>query len=299
MDLSKYKIVLWGHKLHSHTHSYVHYAFNKAAKHMGHESYWLDNNDDVSNIDFSNSIFITEGQVDQNIPIRDDCFYVLHNCYDKKYENLFKSKKAIVLQVYTNAILQYNYKKFSDFIQYDFQGQALYFPWATDLLPNEINTNVSINLNSKIINWIGTIGGGEFGNINELNPFIQACKENGITFKHSAGIDFESNLKLIRESYMAPAIVGTWQKKVGYVPCRIFKNISYGQLGCTNSETVSKVFKNKIIYNSSEHDLFSSVNNKLKSNYNDLRLELMQDVKENHTYINRINTILNFIEMYK
>ena len=24
------QIVIWGHKLHSHTHSYIHYAFHKA-----------------------------------------------------------------------------------------------------------------------------------------------------------------------------------------------------------------------------------------------------------------------------
>lgn len=299
MDLSKYKIVLWGHKLHSHTHSYVHYAFHKAAKYMGYESYWLDNEDDISNINLENSIFITEGQVDQKIPIRDDCFYVLHNCYDEKYKKLFSNKKAFVLQVYTNAILQYNYKKFTDFIQYDIDGQALYFPWGTDLLPHEIDLNFKLDKNSKVSNWIGTMGGGEFGNINELQPFINACNENGIKFNHSASIEFEANIRLIKESFAAPAIVGTWQKKVGYIPCRIFKNISYGHIGSTNSETVNKVFNNKLIYNKNERDLFFSIKNYINSNNDDLRLELMHDVKKNHTYINRINSILSFIEMYK
>jgi hypothetical protein len=299
MDFNKYKIVLWGHKLHSHTHSYVHYAFHKAAKHMGYESYWLDNEDEISGIDLENSIFITEGQVDQKIPIRDDCFYVLHNCYDEKYKKLFISKKAFVLQVYTNAILQYNYKKFNDFIQYDIDGQALYFPWGTDLLPHEIDLNFKLNKNSKVSNWIGTMGGGEFGNINELQPFINACNENGIKFNHSASIEFEDNIRLIKESFAAPAIVGTWQKKVGYIPCRIFKNISYGHIGSTNSETVNKLFNNKLIYNQNEKDLFFSIKNYINSSNDDLRLELINEVKNNHTYVNRIETILNFIELYK
>ena len=42
------QIVLWGHKLHTHTHSYIHYAFYKTFNHMGYKCLWLDDNDDVS-----------------------------------------------------------------------------------------------------------------------------------------------------------------------------------------------------------------------------------------------------------
>ena len=62
------KIVIWGHKLHSHTHSYIHYGYWRAADYLGHEVYWYDDNDNVYDIDFSNSIFITEHQVCKNIP---------------------------------------------------------------------------------------------------------------------------------------------------------------------------------------------------------------------------------------
>ena len=57
------KIVIWGHKLHSHTHSYIHYGYWRAADHLGHEVHWYDDSDDVSSVDFSNSVFITEHQV--------------------------------------------------------------------------------------------------------------------------------------------------------------------------------------------------------------------------------------------
>jgi len=78
-------IVVWGHKLHSHTHSYIHYAFDKAFRHLNYNTKWLDNNDDIKNINFTKTLFITEGQVDGKIPIRNDCYYVLHNCDMKKY----------------------------------------------------------------------------------------------------------------------------------------------------------------------------------------------------------------------
>lgn len=84
------KVVLWGHKLHSHTHSYIHWGFERAFKYLGYETYWFDGGDNVSNFDFSGSLFITEGQVDQAIPLRDDCLYILHNCEKKNMRNCLR-----------------------------------------------------------------------------------------------------------------------------------------------------------------------------------------------------------------
>ena len=76
MDVNN--IIIWGHKLHSHTHSYIHNAFFIAFKKLGYDTYWFDDNDDTSNFDFSNSLFITEHQVDNKIPKRKDCLYFVH-----------------------------------------------------------------------------------------------------------------------------------------------------------------------------------------------------------------------------
>lgn len=80
------KVVIWGHKLHSHTHSYIHQRFYRAFQYMKYIIYWFDDTDDVSNFDFSNTLFITEGQVDKNIPMRNDCYYMLHNVDQEKYK---------------------------------------------------------------------------------------------------------------------------------------------------------------------------------------------------------------------
>ena len=82
------QIIIWGHKLHSHTHSYIHYGFHKAFLYLGYKCLWLDNDDDIDNINFNNSLFITEGQVDENIPLLDNCFYVLHNCNGERYQSI-------------------------------------------------------------------------------------------------------------------------------------------------------------------------------------------------------------------
>jgi hypothetical protein len=59
------KVVIWGHKLHTHTHSYIHEGFFRAFENLGYPTYWFDKLDDIADFDFSNTFFITEGQVDQ------------------------------------------------------------------------------------------------------------------------------------------------------------------------------------------------------------------------------------------
>ncbi len=292
-----WKVILWGHKLHSHTHSYVQNAFYRAFQHLGVDTFWFDDSDDISWFDFKNCLFITEGQVCHKIPLRDDCVYVLHNC-DSKFDELRHKNRAINLQVYTDYRINSHCLKIDEGTYYDVPSNTLYMLWGTDLLPNEIEENKPkyiFNSESKIVSWIGTIGGEFFGNENQISPFIKACEENGIVFEKRLFQSIEENIQLIKNSYMAPTIVGRWQQQVGYCPCRIFKNISYGQFGITNSLRVSSLFDNKIIYNEDTYQLFYDAKSYLSNMHVKDLHDLMDIVKEKHTYLNRINTILDFI----
>ncbi len=293
------KVVIWGHKLHSHTHSYVHHGFFRASQYLGYPTYWFDNDNNVSDFDFSNTLFLTEGQVDEKIPLRKDSVYLIHNCSASKYQGL----KSVYIQVYTDAVLENpNLKKVEPCVYFDMAGKGIYIPWATNLLPHEIEENkqkLSQIKKQKAVYWIGTIGEGVFGNATEINPFRMACQENHIPFiapqPCGTGIEEDVHQKLIASAYLAPAIVGEWQKKVGYIPCRIFKNISYGQLGVTNSARVYELFERKIVYNPDTYRLFYDAQAKANTATLDDIYELMDFVKTKHTYINRIKTILNFL----
>ena len=292
------KVILWGHKLHSHTHSYIHWAFHRTFTHLGYDTYWFDNNDDVSDFDFSNALFITEGQVDQKMPVRNDCFYILHNCGRAEYKNLYAQGHAITLQVYTHDCLRYNLTKLDDCIYYDVKSASIYMPWATDLLPDEIDENKKNMRPEKRqeIVFIGTVGCGEFGNIEHIGPFKKAGKENNINFYSTMQLSMEENRARIQSAYMAPAIQGSWQVEKGYIPCRIFKNISYGAFGITNSKTVYELFNKKIVYNPDCYQLFYDAKQKLENFDTNELLELMDFVKEKHTYIHRIRDLLWFFE---
>lgn len=296
------KIVLWGWKDSinvGNTFHYINRSYYKAFKHLGYNVFWFEN-DAQHDFDFSNSLFLTEGQVDKNIPLRDDCYYVLHNCNSEPYRTLIEKNRCCNMQVYTNDVLKWDITKLDDCIYADYNGRCIYYPWATDLLPDEIEANkptVVFNQESKFVHWIGTIGGEKFGNIDQITPFRIACQENGITFTNRMNISNEENIRLIKESYIAPTIVGQWQHDVGYIPCRIFKNISYGQMGVTSSPTIyESLFHKKVIHNNDTRQLFFDARDYMeKMPLNELH-ELMNVVKDKHTFINRINHLLNFCQ---
>jgi hypothetical protein len=295
------KVIIWGHKLHSHTHSYIHDGFFRAFQHLGYPTYWFDNKDDISGFDFSNALFLTEGQVDQKIPLRQDAIYLIHNCLGSKYEGL----RRVFIQVYTDDVLERPFlMKVEPCIYFDLTSKGIYMPWASHLFPHEIEKNKK-NLGRmrkrKVVYWVGSLGEGVFGNCSEVDPFCSACKENRISFiavrPAGTGVEEKKHQELISCSYLAPAIVGEWQKRVGYIPCRIFKNISYGQLGVTNSYRVYELFERKIVYNSNCYELFYDARARLKTVTLKEIYELMDFVKTKHTYINRIQTILHFLNL--
>lgn len=159
------RVIIWGHKLHSHTHSYIHWGFYRAFKQLGYETYWVDQRDNLGAIDLKNSLFITEGQVDRGIPVRDDCYYIIHNCNAAPYQKLLKNGHAIILQVYTHDCLKRGEPSFSPCFHYDLNQPIIYMPWATDLLPDEIDqVKAKIATRSpkqKTAVFVGTVAGGQ------------------------------------------------------------------------------------------------------------------------------------------
>lgn len=99
---------------------------------------------------------------------------------------------------------------------------------------------------------------------------------------------------------LAPAIVGKRQFEVGYIPCRIFKNISYGNLGITNSHCIAEFLGESIIYDSDNAQLARKAIKTLGNpQLSSIIYNQMENVKQNHTYLNRISAILDFFTELK
>ena len=294
------KVIIWGHKLHSHTHSYIHNSYYNAFKYMGYDTYWFDNFDNVTNFDFNNCIFLTEDQVHQNIPLNTSSFYILHHCNLDKYIN--SNCKYINLCNYVNDCKigkSFNYKngkveKINYYSFYDKENKALYQPWGTDIFPDEFGDPIKYNRNIDNVYYIGSIWSD---NINLINPFIKSCYDNGKKFINKRFVSDKEGMELIKSSYISPDIRTQLHLDVGYIPCRVFKNISYGVIPATHSKFIRDFFgENTLPYCDNTYDLFKTNEDFIIDDKNINHVKwLMNEVKENHTYLSRIKTILNFI----
>jgi hypothetical protein len=319
------KVIIWGHQLHNHTHSYIHNAFYIGFKHFGYKVYWF-NEDGENNypdlneeIDFNYSLYIVHGLESKNLPLNKTSFYIGHNiewiCNNdykipKSHVLLnntdgIPSENIISLQVYSIECLNKKNYNGSKYYYYTDDYNLIYMPWATDLLPHEIDKNIKNLDNFDIKNISNFIGmplehWGIFRD--ELKKYNIEYKNYGGTFDKNSDKNksISENIELIQESIIAPALQTQWQIDNHYIPCRIFKNISYGKMGITNNPAVYELFDKKIIYSDSIDDLIKKglkFNNKIDKNK--IIKKLMKLVRDNHTYLNRINFILDFIKINK
>ena len=313
LDINSKKILIIGHELHSHTHSYIFNAINRALIFLNYNVEWIYNINDINKIIDLNihyDIIITELYYNKNIPIIQDCIYIFQEPFLELFNNdsyitydfmnsYFKDipKKNIIL--WRPYINQYSNDFFKIYKKNDYS--IIVMPWATDLLPNEIDENIK-NLESFEIKDISNFIGMPLQHNEDLKNALQKYNIKyavyGGTFDKNSekNKSIEDNMKLIQESIIAPALQSDWQIEKKYIPCRIFKNISYGKMGITNSETVYKLFNKKIIYSTNIEEL---VEKSLEFNRRNDRFsiikELMIEVRDNHTYVNRINFIFNLI----
>jgi hypothetical protein len=295
---------------------------------------WLDNGDERNMNDYSNTLFITEHNPAKQLPVRDDCFYVVHGMNDNArcLDHFKGTNKRLSWNVYHDYSHVYGTQgnPVNDHVigvpltQCMWIGEEvpLYpkenhmdFRWATDLLPHEIEANKPSKIlgigdgyakkadtpakerngsASKVIWYVGTQW---WVNQRELNQFKKACDEDGVEFKPvGAGqkgvISVQKNIELVRESFFAPALSGSHHLTEGYVPCRLFKNISYGMYGVTNNLRAHQVLGNMTIYNPDPYKLYFEARDRLSSMDVKHLHTAMDFVAEKHTYVNRINSIL-------
>lgn len=297
------KVVIWGHKLHSHTHSYIHEGFYKGFQRHNLRVYWFDNAEDVSHFDFSNTLFITEGQVDENIPLREDAYYLIHNAMREKYQHLHQRGRVAQLAYYETQARKYkNCVEHTPYTLFNTEEKVLYMPWATDLMPEEIDAIKKrlpqIKKRNTIV-YLGTIGKWGVGkNFDQIQPFFFEGSKQGFRVLTNCPwlhpMEKKHCIDHIMHAKFAPAIVGQFQLGNGYIPCRIFKNISYGAMGITNSRSVWELFQHKIVFDEDPAKLFHKARERAKNYSLEEQYELMDFVKEHHTYINRTSAILEF-----
>jgi hypothetical protein len=297
------KVIVWGFPLHTHSHSYIHACWVKAFKYLGYDTYWFSDDNYEQNFDYTNCLFITEGYADFKIPLHKSNIYYVHVCvdpqryldagvrfidmrYNKSYNNDVNYEYNLDESLKQGKAQQISSVTYYEDLEY---YPAIYTSWATDLLPSEFDFTLSNIDTENTVYFVGSAGPHH-------NALIQALYKHNINFVHidcwKNPISFEDNIKLMQKSIINVDLRHDFHKNVGYIPCRVFKAISYGKIGITNSKRVQKLFgENNIIYHDNV-DILVDMALQNKDN-KELLLRQMKYVQENHTYLNRIDDLLN------
>lgn len=319
------KIIIYGFKNpKENTYYYINSSLEKALKYLGYETYWLDDNDRIDNSFFNESLILTEGWQTDKLPIANGSTYVIHHFGNKPMGRYNHNQKYITNnnKVFDLRFLCENFEdhnqiwnvKFKDlnkidsctYADYRSDYSFIYQPWATNLLPDEINENDVYISKEKIVYYLGTISHGwhndiiptwKLDNKSKIDLFKNACINSGIDFvvnnPYENPIINDDYKKMNQMSYLTPDIRHQHHIEVGYIPCRVFKNISYGNLGMTNSKIVFDFFEQDIAYHEDPYELFY-VGQNMRTDYNKLK-NMVRFVKSNHTYVNRIQSLLKAI----
>lgn len=288
------KFIIWGHKLHTHTHSYIHSAYNKAFQYLGYETYWVDDKDDLSSINFSDAVFFTEGSCSHSMPKLKNCKYITHHLDTEKltsfgipYENILKLGNYLPREEV--------HEKVEDLTYWDKNTRTLYQCWGTDLLPHEIDINeyIPFNPSRKTLNYVAMLYDQGFWWAEEFATLLD--RDFGVEFKvFTQHVSHEENIQLIRESFLCPDFRSDWHLECGYIPCRMWKNISYGRITGTNSPYVKNALGDYVVFGGTPQTLYQNLLNAEQNRSINMR-DAMSFVRDNHTFVDRVNNILKFL----
>lgn len=232
---------------------------------------------------------------DYNLPIIDGVYYCLHN-YKEIYKKQIKASNLLNLSVYENKAEKSDIK-IGPATYFDTKTRTLFQPWGTNLLENEFLKPV-FNKN-KFVFWVGSIWNDKnnHGNLKQIDILKNAILKNGLKFINVRFIPDWMNKFFVRKSRIAPAISGDFQVEINYLPCRMFKNISYGQLGFSNVKKFKEIFKEYNIDGSID-EMIEKILKLNKDEYKKLVLK-QQEIVKNFTYKQAIENIINSFNFFE
>ena len=297
------KVVIWGLKNRWHTHRFIFQAYYENLRKCNIPVVWVeDEKKNQSIVEKDDLIFSASGMHgkmvpeklsldDYNLPIRDDVYYCLHAENDYFLEKI-SLNRMIQLKFYNNEAEKY--EKLYEAVHFDHTTKTLYQPWGTNLLPSEFGRPIFCK--SKFVFWIGSIWKGKRneGNITEIGKLAQILKSKKLWLQQVRFVPNFVNRLLVRHSRIAPAIGGAIQVETNYLPCRMFKNISYGQLGFSNIKKFDSIFKGCNIYSESMEKMVDEVLSLSKNEYLAL-VNKQQEICKRYTIAHHLNNIFKNI----
>jgi len=281
--LSKYScVVVWGLREYSAaTQRYVHSHMYTTMKKIGFPVLWCDNTSYNNELIPNGSLVLSTNHCCDKLEYDKSNWYVIFNTLD----SIENCRNYLKLRVYGCMEAEKDCAAFDETTLFHKKNRILYQAFGTDLLPEEFKSPI-FNTNN-CINWVGSIwnDANNHGNISTIKRFETVLQKHNIKFCSYSELSDEENIVKIRESRLAPAIGGEFQT-ISMMPCRVWKNISYGHVCITNLQKSRDVFGDGVLYNNNLEELVEAALAIEKKEYIERTFEQQKIVAQKHTYLN-------------
>ena len=267
-------VTIWGYPVPETTHGFIQYALQRTFASLGYKAYHI--------ADYGKKIPITQFTIHPGLQVisrnLDNCYYnsltwspnslyIFLNIYPpglsadimtqfaSPLHEIFpdiRPEQYVCWLPYRKSIYQIiGPEHFKDLHPYHEYYSAKYnlflFHYCTDLLPKEIQqimttltpSSVQGQDTDPIVYYVATTHPN-------LHPFEEACQRHGLKWELVYGKTTFENVALQQASRLCPVIQVSWQLEDDYLPCRLFKNISFGRMVITNNPAVLHVFPNVV-----------------------------------------------------
>lgn len=285
------KTIVWG--LHSpilNSFRHIYGGYYSTLEKLQVPAIWVDDEIENNKLVNKGDLVIVANLSATNLRPKKGVYYCTHNFDDQMSEGMEESKH-LRLQVYTNPAKEVGHKV-EDGRYFSKKDRTLFQPWGTNVFPTDFMKPV-FNRGSHLVYWIGSIWDNELhqGNLEEIKELKTALLKKLIFLRNPKFVSDEIGINLIRKSRIAPAVGGKWQVDNNYMPCRMFKNISYGQLGMSNVPILNEMYHGAGVFDS---DIKALVKKGLSLNEKEWTsiLKSQQEItKHSFTYVNSLLNI--------
>ena len=291
-------VVVWGLRKSSHTHRYIHRHFAATLRKLAIRHCWVDDLPHSAAAVQPGDLVIAANVAGRHLPIVEGADYCLHN-FDElaNLHDRLDPRRNIRLQVYTDRARRAA-QQWDAVTYFDPPSRTLYQPWGTDLLAHEFRPPIVGRLPAVL--WVGSVWNNALdqGNAREIGELRRVLRARRLRFFQIQGVPDRVNALAVRLSRLAPAVAGRWQVENNYLPCRMFKNVSYGQLGLSNVPLFRTLFGDSAVAAASIEELVDAGLSLGGRRYREITAQ-QQAVVRNHTYERKLEHIVRALALLK
>ena len=262
------------------TFSAVHHGLALACTRLDLEVIWTEDLSDIRNSDI---IFAEAKYVDVLGDLTQYHKVILH-AEPSAFKYIVNNFPNVYFwENYKGTLSKEGWENIAPLTFYNEGYRSIQMPWASDVFEKK-EENVKLETNTTY--YVGNFSTDALSKAKLLKTPL-------FKFFRVGGVSFDIARQFVKRSEFTFDVRNNHCIEYGFIPCRIFKNFSYGKVCFTNSSHISEVFSIPL-YNDLDQ-LLGYIGDFRDGKLDGLVCELQHNMLSYHTYLNRISALKQIV----